>query len=325
MNSFAGYLNLFFNDYMPKQRNLSDKTIKSYKYTFKLLIEFVVNNKNVSLSNISFSDINKATIVDFLENLEQKGNSINTRNQRLNSIKSFYQFVKIDDPSLLINIQEILSIKNKKFTKQLMDYMTTDETKELLESVDISTNKGKRDLVLLNLLYDSAMRVEEITNVKVMDFNLSDNPTLTILGKGRKYRQIPIMIKTRDIIKKYIDENKLTNSYYLFSNSDGGKLTTRTIEIIVRKYVALSNCVKHITPHSIRRSRAIHMLEAGVSIVYIKDFLGHESIETTEIYLQVSEEIKRQAIEKAYPKTFNSQQEMSWNQDEKLLKELLSL
>lgn len=206
-----------------------------------------------------------------------------------------------------------------------MDYLTTKETKSLIDSVDISTNKGKRDLVLLNLLYDSAMRVEEITQIRVMDFNLSDKPTLTIFGKGRKYRTIPIMKKTCDIIKQYINENNLVRTSYLFSNAKKDKLTTRTIEYIVKKYISLSNCIKKITPHSIRRSRAIHMLEAGVSLIYIQHFLGHESIKTTEIYLQVSEEIKRQAIEKAYPKTFDKVETTSWNNDENLLKELLSL
>lgn len=325
MNSFATYLKRFFDEYLPIQRNLSDKTIKSYKYTFKLFLKFIVNNKNISINEIDFNILNKDIVRNFLSHLEEKGKSINTRNQRLHAIKSFYQFVGIEDPANLINSQQILSIRTKKFTKPLMDYLTIEETKNLIDCVNVSANKGKRNLVLLNLLYDSAARVEEITEVRVMDFDLSNKPTLKIFGKGRKYRTIPIMTKTCDIIKQYIDENNLARTSYLFSNAKNEKLTIRTIEYIVKKYVTLSNCIKNITPHSIRRSRATHMLEAGVNLVYIQHFLGHESIKTTEIYLQVSQEVKRQAIEKAYPKTFDNVKTTSWNNDENLLKELLSL
>ena len=325
MNNFAQYLNLFFTDYLPKQRNLSSKTIQSYKSTFKLLLQYLVEKEDISLSNIDFCHITKEVVLNFLENLEEKENSINTRNQRLHAIKSFFQYIKIEDPSSLIHIQQILSIRVKKAPKLLMDYLTLEETERLLNSINTNKNKGRRDLVLLSLLYDTAMRVEEITNIKVMDLNLGMEPTITILGKGRKYRQIPIMMETTKILKQYIEENRLKNTSFLFSNPKSDRLTTRTVELIVRKYVALSNCIKNITPHSIRRSRAIHMLEAGVSIVYIKDFLGHESIKTTEIYLQVSNEVKRQAITKAYSNTFNVPKVSSWNKDEKLLKELLQL
>lgn len=322
---FAYYLNNYFNVYLPKEISASVNTITSYKTTFKLLINFLINEKNISIEKINFKIINRETIKDFLHYLEEtKKISINTRNQRLAAIKSFYQYVKIEDPSLLENFQNILTIRTKKTIKKLETYLTIEEIKTLFSVIDTTTVKGRRDLVLLSLLYDGGLRLSELLEVKILDLRLNENPIVTVLGKGRKNRSIPIMENTKELLLQYINNNDFVNTSYLFSNSKKEKLNSRTIQKIIEKYIKLAKIDKKISPHSLRRSRAMHLLEAGVNIIYIRDFLGHESITTTEIYARANEEIKRKAIQNAYSIETNNS-ETSWNKDTDLLKELLSL
>ena len=184
------------------------------------------------------------------------------------------------------------------------------------------TKKERRNYVLLVLLYDSAARLSEILNVKVGDLKLDAEPSITLLGKGRKERCVPIMNKTKDLLGMYIEENKLASSSYLFSNSKKEKINSRTIQLMISKYNTTN---KKITPHSFRRSRAIHLLEAGVDIIYIRDLLNHSSITTTERYAKASVEYKRKMIEKTYSNAFKSGEETSWNQDKELLEELINL
>lgn len=323
--TFAYYLNNYFNIYLPKEISASKNTIISYKNTFKLLINFLINKKNISIEKIDFKVIDREIIKEFLHFLEEdKKISINTRNQRLAAIKSFYQYVKIEDPSLLENFQNILTIRTKKSVKKLESYLTIEEITTLFNSIDTTTVKGRRDLVLLSLLYDAGLRLSEILEVKILDLRLDENPIVTVLGKGRKNRSIPIMENTKKLLLQYINNNNFVNTSYLFSNAKKEKLNSRTIQKIIEKYVKLAKINKKISPHSLRRSRAMHLLEAGVNIVYIRDFLGHESITTTELYARANEELKRKAISKAYSIETNNNKAF-WNKDADLLKELLSL
>lgn len=322
---FAHYLNNYFNVYLPSEISASENTIISYKNTFKLLINFLINEKNISIEKISIKVIDRETVKDFLNFLEKdKKISTNTRNQRLAAIKSFYQYVKIEDPSLLETFQNILTIRTKKTIKKEESYLTIDEIARLFNSIDTTTEKGRRNLVLLSLLYDAGLRLSEVIQVKVLDLRLDENPIVTVLGKGRKNRSVPIMENTKKLLLQYINNNDFVKTSYLFSNSKKEKLNSRTIQKIIEKYIQLAKIDKKISPHSLRRSRAMHLLEAGVNIVYIRDFLGHESITTTEVYARANEEIKRKAIENAYSIKTNDS-ETHWNKDADLLKELLSL
>ena len=203
-----------------------------------------------------------------------------------------------------------------------MDYFTLKEMEDFFKSIKTNSKKERRNLVLLTLLYDSAARISELINIKVKDLRLDNNPCVTLLGKGNKERSVPIMTKTKEILIKYINENKLSDSSYLFSNSRKEKLNIRTIQILISKY---NNTNKNITPHSFRRSRATHLLEAGVDLIYIRDLLGHSSVVTTERYSKISVEYKNKMLSKTYTKTFNENQITSWNNDMDLLEELLKL
>ena len=324
--SFAEYLNLYFTEYLTNQLNASSETIKTYKQVFKSLINYITNIKEIEIRKLNFDIITKELILDYLHYLEDnKHNSIKTRNLHLAVIKSFYQYIKLDNPTLVLNIQNILNIRTKKTSSKLREYLTIDEVDKLLSSINTKTRKGRRDLVLLSVLYDSAVRVSELINIKLMDLRLDNNPTLIVLGKGRKYRTIPLMENTKNLLIQYINENKFLNTSYLFSNAKGEILNVRTIQLMLNKYLKLSNCDKHISPHSIRRTRAIHLLEAGINVVIIKDILGHASITTTDIYVKDCEELKRKAIKEAYSNVFDNVEVTSWNKDENLLNKLLSL
>ncbi len=323
MNNFTKYLNLFFNDYLTLQLNCSVNTIISYKYTFKLLLKYLVDVKNINLKEIDFNILTKENVKDFLNYIEQeKECSINTRNQRLAAIKSFFQYVGIENIEYLNDIQDILNIRMKKSVIKEMDYFTLVELQKFYDDIPTNTRKERRNYVLLTLLYDSAARLNELLNLKVKDLRLDNEPSVFLLGKGRKERCVPIMSKTKELLEKYIDENSLTNSSYLFSNSKKEKLNSRTIQIMISKY---NNTTKNITPHSFRRSRAIHLLEAGVDIIYIRDLLNHSSIITTERYAKASVEYKRKMLEKTYSNAFENDKVTSWNQDKNLLEELMNL
>ena len=312
------YLSKFLKEYIILERNLSDNTKRSYRNTFQLLIYFLVNKKNYKINEITFAKITKDDITDFLNYLEEeRHNSIRTRNQRLACIKAFYQFCLIDEVENISNIRKVLAIKAKKFSKKIIDYLTEDELKELLESIDVSTIKGRKNFMLLVLLYDTAARASEIIKLKVEDINLEEKYVI-LDGKGKKERIVPIMEKTVNILKRYLAENNIKQGYLL-----GSEHTYETIryqfEKIKKKYD-----YKNITPHTFRHTRAIHLLSAGVSIIYLRDLLGHESITTTEEYAKVLEEDKFDAIRNA--STTNISNELGdWNDDQNLLAQLLSI
>ncbi len=322
-NSFSSLLNSYLTNYLVIQRNMSSNTIRSYKCTFKLLIKYITDIKNIPIKNINFDVINRKLIIDFLDYIENETNvSIRTRNQRLAVIKSFYAYVKDTNPEQLVNIQQILAIKCKKEIKKEIDYLTKDEMNEFLNSISIDSNKGIRDYTLLMLLYDSGARAQEIINLKVEDLRLDSDPVVRLFGKGNKYRTVPITNNTKETLLRYIDINKLNSNSILFSNPKGNYATTKMITHIINKYYNILN--KNIHPHTFRHSRAMHLLEAGVNLIYIRDFLGHNSIETTEVYAKANDNIKRQAITNAY--NFDISKNLNdWNEDENILKELLNI
>lgn len=315
---FSECLSLYFNDYLVLQRNLSANTLSSYKYTFKLLFNYMINEKNI----ISFNTITKEVIKDFLNYLENHRKcSINSRNQRLAAIKSFYNYIGTDSITNFNNVQEILNIRFKKASNKEMDYFTCDELKKYFNEININTQKGRRDLVLLTLMYDSALRACELINIKLCDLKLNNSPSVTIMGKGNKERTVPIMNNTKKLLIKYIHENKLTSSSYLFSNCKKEKLCIRTVEYIVSKY---NKTNKIISPHSLRRSRAIHLLEADIDLVYIRDLLGHVSVTTTERYAKASPEYKRKMLAKMNPEIYSNKDETIWNKEPDILEDILN-
>lgn len=215
---FSYYMSHFLKDYLVVERQTSSQTIRSYKTTFQLLVEYLVNVKNIKITNINFDIITREIICDFLNYLEEELKvSIRTRNQRLSAIKSFYQYCSIEEIENINNIKKVLSIKSKKYIKPIQEYLTEEEIKEIFDSIDTSTFYGKRNLLVLALLYDTAARASEIINLKVEDINLSEN-MIILDGKGKKKRIVPIMSNTKKLLIDYLNNNRITNGYVFSKN-----------------------------------------------------------------------------------------------------------
>ena len=316
-------LSSYFNNYLKLQRNVSNNTIISYKYTFKSLIKYLINNNITTLKDFSFNDFTRENILDFLNDVESK-TSISTRNQRLAAIKSFCQYLQYEPIEHLNQIQKILKIRMKKFPIKEIDFLTKEELTLYLNSINTDNKKGIRDYTLISFMYETGARINEVINVKICDLQLNDNYNVLLHGKGNKLRRVPITNELKNMLLKYINAFRLNSTSYLFQGQKYQKASTKMITHIVKKYAIKSKMNKSIHPHVFRHTRAMHLLEAGLTLVDIRDILGHESIKTTEIYLKINIELKRNAILNVY-KNNDSFEESSWIKDENGLKELLDL
>ena len=246
-----------------------------------------------------------------MSGLKKRGCSISTRNQRLAALRSFFHYVSTAAPETLLICQKILNIPMKKNAKEILSYFSPEGLHLLLKQPDTSTRQGRRDHALLAFLYDSAARVQELADLCVRDLRLDEPATVTLKGKGRKTRIVPISEKTTSILKHYLSEKgwlgkTASLDFPVFNNSRKFKLSRAGISYILRKYVEAAKKINAglipqiVSPHSLRHSKAVHLLRSGVPLIYIRDFLGHASVTTTEIYARVDAEEKRKALESTY-------------------------
>lgn len=333
-NELSKYLQIYLNEYLTIQKNYSNHTISSYKYTFNAFLKFCIDIKNMNIKNISLDTFNKDIIIEFLDYLEnEKHNSISTRNNRLKNISAFLRFVYPSEATRILQFQNIFDIPLKKAPEKPMEYMTVEILELLLKQPDLSTSVGRRDLTILATLYDTGARVSELTNLKVRDIRFDTNSTtVKLLGKGNKIRIVPIIGNTSSLIKQYLSEHNLNNKYdaYLFVNQYNKPLSKVGIKYIIEKYRNMAEkespiVPKNIFPHMFRHSKAMHLLEAGVNYVYIRDFLGHSNIKTTEVYARISVEQKKKVLDSVYNENIPVPEECSWNKDKDLLTYLMEL
>lgn len=283
------------------------------------------------------STLTRELIIEYLDWLEkERGCSVITRNQRLSSIHGFLRYVQKESPENLYELQRILGIPSKKTTKTIVPYLTEDELKILFQQPDTKTRQGRRDLVLLILIYDSAARVQELSDLKVKNIRLSSPAVITLHGKGDKTRQVPILGKTKELLKTYLEEHKKHNwgiapaEAPLFFNQRHQPLSRWGISYILNKYVcsAKKNIrfkVKFpVTPHVLRHSKAMGMLKTGINLIYIRDFLGHSNVVTTEVYARADNEMKRKVLEESYKDLYTGKMSR-WEEDENLMQWLQKL
>jgi len=301
----------FLSKYLPGERGISTNTIESYRMTFILLIAFMEKQKGIKPQKLTFSDLTKTCIEEFLSYLEtERKCSASTRNVRLAALHSFFKFVQYKWPEQIDECRKILMIKVKKANRGSINYLTVDGIRLLLHQPDLSTKSGIRDLAMLALMYDTGSRVQEIIDLTPSSLRLHKPYTVKIIGKGNKARIVPLMEEEVVHLKNYTSKNLLMENYAsmypLFFNTRKEKLTRAGVTYIPNKYASMArkeNAVlipDKISCHSLRHSKAMHLLEAGVNLVYIRDILGHESVTTTEGYARVDSKQKREAIEKAY-------------------------
>jgi len=336
VNDFAKNLTYFLAQYLPGQRNVSPNTVASYRDTFKLFLTFFEEKKNLRAECIRMETITKDSVVDFLGWLETtRKSSIATRNQRLSALHAFFRNVQKETPENLFEIQKILAIPMKKKPKPVIPFLVADEMKIFLEQPNRASESGERDLVLMAVLYDTAARVQELIDLTRRDIRLDKPAVITLHGKGQKTRQVPIMENTKDLLTAYLCRCNQTGGCAppdapIFYNQQKKKLTRRGVAYIIHKYaeMARKNPAFHnhdtITPHVFRHSRAIHMLQAGINLVYIRDFLGHSNVTSTEIYARADSEMKRKALESAYME-LDIGDMPSWEKDGELMNWLQNL
>jgi site-specific recombinase XerD len=330
---FAEHLATFLTMYLPGQRGLSSNTIMSYRDTFKQVLQYA-ETCGIRPEKLTLAKFNTDFIEAFLDWLEkERGCSRGTRYQRLAAVRSFARYVHSKRSEYLFESQKIMSIRSKKKPEPLLPFLSPESVGAILAQPDLETVFGRRDTVLLSLLYDSAARVQELCDLRVRDVRLQEPYTVTLTGKGDKTCSVPIMRDTAALLMKYVAENKMNTTdkydYPLFHNHQNGKLTRAGVTYILKKHC--DSAREHspqipvkLSPHVFgRHSKAMHMLQAGVNLIYIRDFLSHVHLSTTEIYLRADIESKRAAIEKAAIKV--SPDLPDWTQDKTLMSLLTTL
>ena len=322
---FTKALTSYFSTYLPETCGVSPNTCNSYRDAFKLLLLYFQEEKGVPANSIELRMLNRNLASDFLDWLEvQRKVSVTTRNQRLAAMKAFAHYVQYRNPEYLENCTDIIAIRPKKHEKPVIPFLTEEELKALLAQPDPSTRHGLRDLTLLSLLYDSGARVQEITDLKLKDIRLTNPAMVTLTGKGRKARQVPLMKETCKLLDAYIRNFNLNSEPLtspLFFNQKGQALSRYGITYILKKYVSqaeLDSDTRKISPHVLRHTKAMHLLRAGVNMIYIRDFLGHVDISTTEVYARIDAEMKRKVFEEKVP-NFTPNTTMPWEEDKDLL------
>lgn len=335
---WAGYwLKRYLQEYMPAIRNLSRNTITSYRDAIRQLLEYIVS-RGRSLESINIEDISEALVVDFLLHLEtNKGCSISTRNQRLAAIHSFAEYVAISDPQYMYWQRKLKTIPLKRETPKEINgkivpkimYLEKNEMQALLSVADRKTRQGTRDYALMMFLYNSGARASEAANLRIIDLEI-DNPgqvpRVTIHGKCNRTRVCPLWDSTVHLLLPFIGRPKMEN---VFLNRYGEPITRFGIYEMVTRYAEKASCImpsikeKNVSPHTIRHSTATHLLEAGVDINTIRFWLGHVSVNTTNIYAEVNMRMKANALKTC--EISNSKKGYSWKEDQSLLAFLKSI
>ena len=325
-NDIYKYIDKFFNTYLINEINASKVTILNYKDTFKLLFKYIDSECNFKLKDFSFNYFNKDFVLSFLQWLETSRNySISSRNTRFETIRSFCNFTiqyEIDN----INLIQILKIPRKKEIKRKLEVLSEEQISLLLKQPNCKLKKGRREMAILSLLYDSALRITELLNLKVNDINLNGIKSVHVLhGKGNKERTVPISDDTANIVRIYLEDYEKHENDYLFTNNKNDKLCSNTIRKILNKYCSKAKqedmtFLEHIYPHLLRHSKATHLINKGVSVLEVKEFLGHASLDSTQIYITTDimkkrdalKTIENQIIDTMIPTTYSDEDIFTW-------------
>lgn len=289
-NRFSKLVQEFLTSYIIGECNYSKNTKSSYSTIFYLLVKFMNEEKNIKPNKIEIELLTKEVIIQFLDWLEiERKNSIQTRNQRLAGLKSFYKYVQINELSLFNTCSQILSIKNKKVPNKIISYFTEEETKIMINY--LNDIKDLKKLTMICVLYECGGRVSEFINIKLNDLNLSETASITLYGKGNKVRVVPISQELVKIINKYLKEVYINyGDDYLFYSNYKKRYGRHGIYYIIEQLVIKLKITypnyfkKKYSPHSFRHTKATHLYNNGTPLLYVKDFLGHSTLSSTEIY-----------------------------------------
>lgn len=328
-SSFPTLLTRFFSQRLIQQKRVSRHTISSYRDTFRLLLRFAFSDLGKDPSALAWEDIDAPLISAFLDEQEkQKGISPRTRNLRLSAIRSFFRFASFEVPERMALIQRILAIPPKRTVRRQIGYLSRTEVDALLAAPDQETWAGRRDHTWLITAVQTGLRVSELTNLKRKDVELGTGAYVYVIGKGRKERCTPLTRETVTALKSWMAESDTSAEDVLFPSARGKAMSNDGMQYLLTKhcrkaaelYPSLQD--KRVSPHQLRHTAAMELLKAGVDVTVIALWLGHESLDTTRIYLEADLEMKRTALAKTTP---HQTQPSGFKADDALLSFLKSL
>lgn len=314
---FLELLNVFIQEYMPVTAGLSTNTVRLYKASFRLLLSFIYQEKGISAGNIAFRDLDRATVTDFLDWLESERKcSAATRNVRLAALSSFASYAQDRNAdAALVFLAGVEKIPGKKTPESPRIFFTREEVSVLLRMPDQVSDTGRRDAVMLSLMYASGARAQEICDLRVRDVLFEqENAVLTITGKGSKTRRIRIAHACAVMLGQYIAWRRIGQQLdrHIFSSRTHEHMTISCVEAVYKKYLDRARKQepsmfreKRYSPHTMRHTCAMHMLEAGVSMMAIKNYLGHASVTTTERYAELTQSTVDKHIREWNQRWFN--------------------
>jgi site-specific recombinase XerD len=310
MSALAPALQAFFTDRLITQRDSSPRTIAAYRDTFRLLLGFAHGQTGKPPFELDIEDLDAPLIGAFLTHLEHdRGNTARTRNARLGAIHSFYRFAALEHPEHAHTIARVMAIPTKRHERSTICYLDRSEITALLAAPDRGTWLGRRDRALLALMIQTGVRVSELVGLHVRDVHLGTGHHIRVLGKGRKNRATPLTGEIATLLRQWITERGGEPEDPLFPTRQGRPLSRYTVGLLVGKHAetAAADCpslhTKRVTPHVLRHTAAMRLLHAGVDITVIALWLGHETVATTNIYLQADLALKQQALDRTTPPT----------------------
>jgi len=303
--SFSALIQDFFCQRLITQQNASPQTIASYRDTFRLFLQYTQERINKKPASFELTDIDAPLVLDFLDYLEnERGNTPRSRNIRLAAIRSFLNYASYRNIEALSTIRTVLAIPLKRFDRPPFEYLSPEEMEAIITSPDKSTFSGHRDYIMFMTFYNTGARVSEITRLQYQDVYLENSAFVVIHGKGRKQRSIPLWRSTAKHMKNWCSRLTLKDSAPVFPNRNGKPLTRSGVEYRLRLAVTKASeqfpALRHrkISPHTVRHTTAMHLLQSGVDITVIALWLGHESPATTHMYVEADLKMKEQALKK---------------------------
>jgi integrase/recombinase XerD len=308
VSALAPTLQAFFTDRLARQRQVSDHTIAAYRDTFRLLLAFARERTGKDPCSLDFADLDASLIGAFLTHLETvRRNSARTRNSRLAAIHSFFKFAAFRHPEHAALIQRVLAIPLKRFERALVTFLDRPEIEALLAVPDRSTSVGRRDHALLLLAIQTGLRLSELTGLRIQDIHLGSGPHLRCFGKGRKERATPLTRQSVDALRAWLRERGGQPGDLLFPSRLGGRLSSDAVQRLVRNYAATASqrqpslATKAVTPHVLRHTNAMQLLDSGADTTVIALWLGHEQLRTTQIYLHADLSRKERTLARTTP------------------------
>ena len=306
--SFASVLTRFFTQRLIQQRQASAHTVNSYRDTFRLLLKFAKVQKGKEPSSLKWDEIDAPLIGAFLDDLEvQRHITARSRNLRLSAIRSLFRYAAFELPAHGEQIQRVLAIPSKRYTHQQVGYLNRAEVDALLGAPNQETWSGRRDYAWLLLAAQTGLRLSELTGLTREDVHLGAGAYVRVLGKGRKARSTPLAMQTAATLKAWLQNLPAGDFQAVFPNRGGSRLSSDGVQYLLAKHAATAREVcpslqnKRVSPHVLRHTAAMNLLQAGVDTTVIAMWLGHESVETTHIYLEADLELKRRMLEKTTP------------------------